>query len=191
MKAQGGTRRSAVLILLVLLFTLLSTGSFGLADAATTASAHTYEGPTQHAMPRQAMWNSSAVDTKVPNRQPGGVNRDGAVVAASRDAAKTAGFTDTIVLGHYPEYLEVAKATGGRTFEVPTKEWDSMTPEQQWGANQKFLDRAIARGSNVQLATPANAAREGSFYERELQYMQTNGYTVGPDGISLLAPGGG
>jgi len=106
-------------------------------------------------------------------------------------AAETAGSTDTIVLGHYPEYVDVAKASGGRTFEVPTKVWDSMSPEQQWTANQKFLDRAIARGSNVQLATPANAAREGSYYERELQYMQSKGYSVGPDGMSLLPPGGG
>lgn len=106
-------------------------------------------------------------------------------------AAETAGSADTIVLGHYPEYVDVAKATGGRTFQVPTKVWDSMTSEEQWGANQKFLDRAIARGSNVQLATPANAAREGSYFERELQYMQSKGYTVGPDGMSLLPPGSG
>ncbi|MGH3496014.1 MAG: hypothetical protein ACRDP1_00920 [Nocardioidaceae bacterium] len=102
-------------------------------------------------------------------------------------AAKSA---DTVVLGHYPEYVDLAKATGGRTFQVPTKVWDSMSETEQWAANQKFLDRAIARGSNVQLATPANAAHEGSFFERELQYMQSRGYSVGPDGSSLLAPGG-
>lgn len=109
------------------------------------------------------------------------------VVVATGVAAKSA---DTVVLGHYPEYVDLAKATGGRTFQVPTKVWDSWSPTEQWAANQKFLDRAIARGSNVQLATPANAAREGSFFERELQYMQSRGYSVGPDGTSLIAPGG-
>jgi len=64
-----------------------------------------------------------------------------------------------------------------------------MSPTEQWAANLKFLDRAITRGSNMQLATPANAAREGSFFERELQYMQSKGYTVGPDGMSPIAPG--
>jgi hypothetical protein len=65
-----------------------------------------------------------------------------------------------------------------------------MSPTEQWTANQKFLDRAISRGSNIQLATAANAAREGSFFEHELQYMQSRGYTVGSDGMSLIAPGG-
>jgi RHS repeat-associated protein len=105
----------------------------------------------------------------------------------TRRAAKN---VDNVVLGHYPEYVDLAKATGGRTFQVPTSVWDKMSPAEQWTANQKFLDRAIAHGSNIQLATPANAAREGSFFERELQYMQSRGYTVGPDGMSLIAPGG-
>jgi hypothetical protein len=65
-----------------------------------------------------------------------------------------------------------------------------MSPEEQWAANQKFLDRAIARGSDIQLATPADAAREGSFYERELQYLQSKGYTVGPGGTTMVPPGG-
>lgn len=93
---------------------------------------------------------------------------------------------DTVVLGHYPEYLQA----GGRTFSVPTDVWDAMSPEEQWAANQKFLDRAVARGSDVQLATPADAAREGSFHERELQYLQSKGYTVGPGGTSMVPPGG-
>ncbi len=111
-------------------------------------------------------------------------------LSASKRLQVAAKSADTVVLGHYPEYVDVAKATGGRTFQVPTKVWDSMSPTEQWAANQKFLDRAIARGSNIQLATPANAAREGSYFERELQYMQSQGYTVSPDGMSLIAPGG-
>lgn len=117
---------------------------------------------------------------------PRGLAADVCDVPGARCAANTA---DTVVLGHYPRYVDLAKATGGRSFQVPTKVWDSMSPTEQWAANLKFLDRAITRGSNMQLATPANAAREGSFFERELQYMQSKGYTVGPDGMSPIAPG--
>jgi RHS repeat-associated protein len=98
--------------------------------------------------------------------------------------------SDTVVLGHYPEYLQTAEQIGGRTFNVPQTVWDVMSPEEQWAANQRFLDRAIARGSEVQLATPAAAAREGSFYERELQYLQSRGYTVGSGGTTMIPPGG-
>jgi RHS repeat-associated protein len=94
--------------------------------------------------------------------------------------------SDTVVLGHYPEYRQA----GGRTFNVPTNVWDAMTPEERWAANQRFLDRAIARGSNFQLATPADEAREGSSYERELQYLQSRGYTVGSGGTTMVPPGG-
>jgi RHS repeat-associated protein len=96
--------------------------------------------------------------------------------------------TDTVVLEHYPAYVDLARATGGRTFQVPTKIWDSMSTTEQWAANQRFLDRAISRSSDIRLATPASRAREGSYFERELQYLQSNGYTVAPDGMSLNLP---
>jgi RHS repeat-associated protein len=97
---------------------------------------------------------------------------------------------DSVVLGHYPEYLQTAEQVGGRTFNVPEEVWNAMSPEEQWAANQRFLDRAIARGSDFELATPAEAAREGSFYERELQYLTSKGYSVGPDGTTMIPPGG-
>lgn len=65
-----------------------------------------------------------------------------AAIPSGRAAEDAAAATDTVVLGHYPEYLQA----GGRTFSVPTDVWDAMSPEEQWAANQKFLDRAIARG---------------------------------------------
>jgi hypothetical protein len=106
-------------------------------------------------------------------------------IAAAEGAA-----SDTVVLGHYPEYVNTAEQVGGRSFQVPEHVWESMTPEEQWTANQKFLDRAIARGSDISLATPADAAREGSFFERELQYLESQGYKVSSDGRSMIRPGG-
>jgi hypothetical protein len=63
-----------------------------------------------------------------------------------------------------------------------------MTPAEQWAANQRFLDRTIARGDDIVLSTPAREAKPGSFFARELEYLAGKGYTVGPDGLRLLPP---
>jgi RHS repeat-associated protein len=69
--------------------------------------------------------------------------------------------SDTVVLGKYPEYKQVGEETGSRIFDVPSDAWNAMTTEEQWAANQRFLDRAIARGSEIRLATPAAEGRRG------------------------------
>jgi hypothetical protein len=65
-----------------------------------------------------------------------------------------------------------------------------MTPDEQWAANQRFLDRTISRGDDIQLATPIHRVRPGSFYERELQYLGSRGYRPNQGGDRLMAPGG-
>jgi hypothetical protein len=94
--------------------------------------------------------------------------------------------TGTTVLGHYPQYVKVAETIGARTFQIPTKIWNKMTPAQQWGANQKFLDRMILRGDNIRLATPLNQVKPGSFYQKELNYLFDKGYKVSSDGLWLV-----
>lgn len=94
--------------------------------------------------------------------------------------------TGTTVLGHYPQYVKVAETIGARTFQIPTKIWNKMTPAQQWGANQKFLDRMILRGDNIRLATPLNQVKPGSFYQKELNYLFDKGYKVSSDGVWLV-----
>jgi RHS repeat-associated protein len=110
---------------------------------------------------------------------------------AGSEASAATGATErtTVVLGHYPEYTELGARIGAQTFSLPADVWEAMSPAEQWASNQAFLDEAIANDSAFQLATPADAAREGSFYERELQYMTSEGYTVSGDGMSLLPPG--
>jgi hypothetical protein len=105
-------------------------------------------------------------------------------------AAKATTEVDHVVLGHYTAYLESAASSGGRTFQVPKHIWDAMSPEKQGAANQKFLDRAIARGSAIRLATPANAAREVSYYERELQYLTSKGDRPNASETRMTPPGG-
>jgi hypothetical protein len=65
-----------------------------------------------------------------------------------------------------------------------------MTPAEQWTANQKFLDRMISRGDDVILATPLDKVRSGSFFERELQYLQSKGFMPSADGTRMIRGGG-
>lgn len=60
---------------------------------------------------------------------------------------------------------------GGRTFQIPTKIWNKMSPVEQWVANQKFLDRMILRRDNIRLATPFNQVKPGSFFQKGLNYL--------------------
>jgi len=100
-------------------------------------------------------------------------------------SAATGGKT---VLGHNPAYVQLAEELGARRLNVPTDVWQKMTPAEQWAANQRFLDRAIRRGDDIVLATPARQARPGSFFARELEYLASKGYTVSPDGLRLVPP---
>ena len=63
-----------------------------------------------------------------------------------------------------------------------------MSPTEQWAANQKFLDRMIARGDDVILASPVKAAEPGTCFARELEYLRSNGFTLSTDGTRMLPP---
>lgn len=65
-----------------------------------------------------------------------------------------------------------------------------MSPQEQWVRNQRFLDDAIARGSEIQLVTPLSHVRAGSFFELEVQYLMSRGYSSNASG-TLMIPGGG
>lgn len=94
----------------------------------------------------------------------------------------------TTVLGHFPGYITEAQRIGARYFDVPTSVWAKMSPAEQWAANQRFLDRLIARGDVAVLSTPAAEAKPGSFFMRELEYLVSRGYTLSDDGMRLLPP---
>jgi hypothetical protein len=92
----------------------------------------------------------------------------------------------TTVSGHYPEYNRLADEIGANKFSLPKDTWNSMTPVEQWRANQQYLDGAILRGDNFRLATPINQVRTGSFYQQELLYLGSKGYIVSSDGLWLI-----
>jgi hypothetical protein len=95
--------------------------------------------------------------------------------------------TGETVLGRYPEYVKLSEKLGARRFEVPMEYWNRMTRAEQWAANQKFLDRTILRGDTIRLASPPSAAKPGTWFHRELQYLYERGYKL--DGMKLV-PGG-
>ena len=49
-----------------------------------------------------------------------------------------------------------------------------------------FLDKIINSGGKFRLATPANLAKEGSVYEKELNYLTSKGFRIRPDGLFLI-----
>lgn len=100
-------------------------------------------------------------------------------------AAQGAGVGKT-VLGHYPEYKQLADTIRARRFSIPEAAWNQMSPAEQWATNQKFLDQMIIRGDDIILATPLDKVRPGSFFARELKYLASKGYRPNADGTKLI-----
>jgi RHS repeat-associated protein len=90
------------------------------------------------------------------------------------------------VIGHYPEYVDVAKKLGARFFNVPPRAFARMTESERWAANQKFLDRLIMRGDEVVLATALEKVRPGSYLAKEIRYLLSHGYQLAQDGKKLV-----
>ena len=94
----------------------------------------------------------------------------------------------TSVIGHFPQYVNVAQDLGANYFSVPTEQWNAMSEAERWAANQKFLDAAVGRGDTFRLATSLSKMREGSYLAREVQYLKGFGYAVSKDGTTLIPP---
>ena len=92
-----------------------------------------------------------------------------------------------IVLGHYPEYIELAELRHAGCFNIPAEVWNKMTSKEQWAANSKFLDDAITRGDEILLATPLEKLHTGSWYERELRYLASKGFRLDAKAMRLVA----
>jgi len=90
------------------------------------------------------------------------------------------------VIGHFPEYVDQAESLGARYFSIPEKVWNSLSPDAQWAANQKYLDRAIGQGAEFVLATPRDKIRSGSYLQREVKYLLSNGYEWAKDNSRLV-----
>ena len=74
------------------------------------------------------------------------------------------------VLGHFPGYIDKAKANGASFFDIGDV-WNLLTPTQRWAANTHFLDKIASRGDQVLLSLPKSKVRPDSYLAKEIQYM--------------------
>jgi hypothetical protein len=95
----------------------------------------------------------------------------------------------TAVLGKFenkPNFQRVAEHLGAKSLNIPQHIYDKMTLAQQWAANQKFLDRAIARGGDFLFDKPIkdiNSVTGG--LAKELNYLSEKGFKLSSDGWSM------
>jgi hypothetical protein len=95
----------------------------------------------------------------------------------------------TAVLGKFenkPNFQRVAEHLGVKSLNIPQHIYDKMTPAQQWAANQKMLDRAIARGGDFLFDKPIkdiNSITGG--LRQELNYLSEKGFKLSLDGWSM------
>jgi hypothetical protein len=95
--------------------------------------------------------------------------------------------TGQTVLGKYPDYITLADELGARRFNIPTDIWNKMSKAEQWAANQKFLDRLIARGDEIVLSNPIkNLSGVTGSFRQELNYLFSKGFTLNKEGTRLI-----
>jgi hypothetical protein len=109
----------------------------------------------------------------------------GGPAGAAEEAASLVGAADRVI-GHYPEYVQLAEKTGAKFFNIPKAIWSRMSAADRWAANVKFLDRGIAQGATFRLATSLEKVRRGSSLEREISYLLNRGYQFIKDGSALI-----
>lgn len=115
------------------------------------------------------------------------VAKTGFSKAIARYGSAFARNTGMTVLGKYPEYLSLAQKLGANRFTIPIHIWNSMTTSQQWTANLRFLDRAIARGDKIILSTRVtNINSITGWFRKELDYLISKGYKLSKNGTYLF-----
>jgi hypothetical protein len=79
--------------------------------------------------------------------------------------------------------LHVAENLRAKAFDVKPHIFAKMSEAQQWAANQKFLDRAIARGGDFLLDKPIkDISSTSGGLRKELDYLSDKGFKLSPDG---------
>ena len=106
-------------------------------------------------------------------------------VAGSGAASTSAGVADRVI-GHHPQYLQVAEAIGAKYFNIPSAQWNAMSESARWAANKGFLDQGIKEGAEFVLATRRTDIRSGSILAREVKYLLEQGYQWAADKLSLV-----
>lgn len=94
------------------------------------------------------------------------------------------------MLGKYGDggataYTNVAKEMDAQYFQLDN--WDELTEQYSddeiWKINKKFLDIQTSSGREIYLSHNPNLYRgDPSFYAREIEYLEENGYKFVKEG---------
>lgn len=93
-----------------------------------------------------------------------------------------------VTLGRNPGYKLFGESIGAKYLNISDDMWKSMSDNERWAVNQKFLDDAIARGDVFILSHSDEFATKGSFFRKELDYLSEKGYRLSEDGLRLINP---
>ena len=74
------------------------------------------------------------------------------------------------VLGHWPGYIDKAKAKGASFFNIG-KAWGPLTDPERRALNRHFLDIIAAKGDTVYLSVPKSQIKPGSWLAEEVEYL--------------------
>lgn len=82
-------------------------------------------------------------------------------------------------------YTSVAKDIGAQYFQLDN--WDEFankySDDEIWKINEKFLDIQTSSGREIYLSHDPNLyIGDTSFYSREIQYLENNGYEFVKEG---------
>lgn len=65
--------------------------------------------------------------------------------------------------------------------------WNKMSETERWAANQRFLDRLIARGDDIILSNPVKNINDVSgAFRKELDYLIGKGFKLSEDGTRMI-----
>jgi hypothetical protein len=126
---------------------------------------------------------------------PGGSNTSGMEVGLNSERieyylgkARNNIDSDTVVLGSTGKYDIIAETEGYTYFKMSDDVWTSLEKEaggnydEIWKVNQQFIDEQIAANKNILLSNDPyqgyyfdDGARR--FYQREIDYILSKGYT--------------
>jgi hypothetical protein len=90
------------------------------------------------------------------------------------------------VIGHYPAYVKLGENIGAKIFNIPPRIWKTMSESEQWLANMKFLDRAIAQKAAFLLSTLKDQIKPDSTLAKEVKYLLDKGYRWSADQTMLI-----
>ena len=96
--------------------------------------------------------------------------------------------SDTVVIGHYPDYVNKSYFIGAHRFDIPPDIWAKMTPDERSRANLNYIKLKADRRETFSFSNPPDLASEESSFYKELRYLEDIGYYYNKDKSRMLPP---